>query len=82
MSLINNTLFETVYTDPSGQDWKVLLHSKQAMNTGIRVGSGVAFITTNGWAVTGPGVTSTSRVRRPDPGTTQLAASYCVQELL
>ena len=78
MSLINNTLFETVYTDPSGQDWKVLLHSKQAISTGIQVGSGAAPLTSTGWAVTW----TWSNVNEPEfgdpnPGTTytQLAAS-------
>ena len=78
MSLINNTLFETVYTDPSGQDWKVLLHSKQAMNTGIQVGSGVAPTTTAGWAVTWTWSNlNEPEFGDPNPGTTytQLAGS-------
>ena len=72
MSLINNNLFETVYTDPSGQDWKVLLHSKQAMNTGFPVGSGVVPSTVQGWAVTWTWSNlNEPEFGDPNPGTTQ-----------
>lgn len=42
MSFINNDLFQTVYTDPSGQDWKLQFSSLVPIYTGAPLGAGAS----------------------------------------
>ena len=62
---VNTQLFETVYTDPSGQDWKVKLNSATPIYTGVGLGEGAAPLS----AETGYVVTWTwSNQNDPDTG--------------